>query len=189
MGSLGDTEINNVWFPKQKLLSGKKTNMIELEIPESLDVSCDSGDMLVDQNVKGLNYFYGVNFPSNYIIGGHIQGIMTEPDLKKGFFKILDFIGCSGQHISYMTFEQLAKYNQVKNAEIKAYNTPREVTVEITTSQQIDNFTLKLNSINNPKATYDGSIIPRTSIVQDENIWYVVKTIGAGSHKIIITKG
>lgn len=189
MGSLGDTEINNVWFPKQKLLSGEKTNIIEIEIPESLDVSCDSEAMFIDQNVKGLNYFDGVNFPSNYIIGGHIQGVMTQPDLKDGLSKILDSVSSSGHYVSYMTFEQLAKYNQVKNAEIKAYNTSKGVAVEIATSQQIDNFTLKLTSINNPKATYDDSVIPQNGIMQDDNIWYVVKTVGAGSHKIVITQG
>jgi hypothetical protein len=188
MGSLGDTEINNVWFPKQKLLSGEKTNMIEIEIPESLDVSCDSEAMFINQNVKGLNYFYGVNFPSNYIIGGHIQGVMTKPDLKDGLSKILASVNSSGNHVSYMTFEQLAKYNQVKNAEIKAYNTSGGVAVEITTSQQIDNFTLKLTSINNPKATYDGSVIPKSSIIQDRNVWYVVKTVGAGNHRIVISQ-
>ena len=183
--SIRYTTTNNFCFPKQKIVSGKESNLIELEIPGSFDISCENADEFYAQNVENLKYFYGVNFPSNYIIGGHIQGVMTSPDLFDNMSKLLDYVGENGEYTAFSTLDQLAKYNNLKNANIKAYNTAQGITIDIRTTKPIEDFTVKLTNIKNGvQAEYDGK---PCNVIHADGVYYIFHTVSIGKHSITVS--
>jgi hypothetical protein len=186
MTPLGDTLSNNVFFPKQKLLYGKKTNTIEMEVPGYFDICAPSANEFYKKNTVGLKYFNQINFPANYIIAGHIQGMMTKSDLSSNMSRTLDYVSKNSGYTVFSTLDQIAKYNSVKNAKIQAHNTPQGVTVDITTSKPINNFTIKLTNIKKGvKAQYDGT--NSCNVVHADGVYYVYHTVNAGTHHMTVT--
>lgn len=186
MTALGDTLSNNVFFPKQKLLYGKKTDTIEIEVPEYFDICAPNANVFYKKNTEGLKYFKGINFPANYIIAGHIQGMMTKPDLRSNMSKTLDYVSKNSGYTVFSTLDQIAKYNSLKYAKIQAYNTPKGVTIDITTSKPINNFTIKLTNIKKDiKAQYDGT--SNCNVIHADGVYYVYHTVSSGTHRITVT--
>jgi hypothetical protein len=186
MTALGDTQSNNVFFPKQKILYGKETNTIEIEVPGYFDISPRDANDFYRKNAACLKYFKGINFPANFIIAGHIQGMMTKPDLFSNMSKTLDYVSKNSGYTVFSTLDQIAKYNSLKSAEIQAYNTPKGVTVDITTSKQIDNFTIKLTNVKKGvKAQYDGT--DNCNVIHADGVYYVYHTVSPGTHQITVT--
>lgn len=184
---IGYTLSNNVFFPKQKILYDKESNLIEIEIPESFDISYKNAEDFYTQNVAEINYFYDINFPANYIVGGHIQGIMTRPDLYENMSKLLDYVNGSHGYTVFSNLDQLADYNNLRNAKIQAHNIPNGVSVDITTTKKIDNFTLKLTNIQNGiQAQYDGSAIGTENVIHADNVYYIFHTVNPGTHHFVI---
>jgi hypothetical protein len=187
MTALGDTQSNNVFFPKQKILYGKETNTIEIEVPGYFDISPRDANDFYRKNAACLKHFKGINFPANFIIAGHIQGMMTKPDLFSNMSKTLDYIGKNTGYTVFSTLDQIAKYNDaLKSTKIQAYNTPKGVTVDITTSKQIDNFTIKLTNVKKGvKAQYDGT--DNCDVIHADGVYYVYHTVSPGTHQISVT--
>lgn len=184
---IGYTLSNNVFFPKQKILYGKESNLIEIEIPESFDISYNNVEDFYTQNVAEMNYFYDINFPANYIIGGHIQGIMTRPDLYESMSKLLDYVNGDHGYTAFSNLDQIADYNNLKNAKIQAHNIPNGVSVDITATKQIENFTIKLTNIQNGiQAQYDGSAIGTDNVIHADNVYYIFHTVSPGTHHFVI---
>lgn len=184
---IGYTLSNNVFFPKQKILYGKESNLIEIEIPKTFDISYNNAEDFYTQNVAEMNYFYGINFPANYIIGGHIQGIMTRPDLYENMSKLLDYVNEGHGYTAFSNLDQIADYNNLKTAKIQAHNIPNGVSVDITTTKQIENFTIKLTNIQNGiQAQYDGSAIGTDNVIHADNVYYIFHTVSPGTHSFVI---
>ncbi len=184
---IGYTLSNNVFFPKQKILYGKESNLIEIEIPKTFDISYNNAEDFYTQNVAEMNYFYGINFPANYIIGGHIQGIMTRPDLYENMSKLLDYVNEGHGYTAFSNLDQIADYNNLKTAKIQAHNIPDGVSVDITTTRQIENFTIKLTNIQNGiQAQYDGSAIGTDNVIHADNVYYIFHTVSPGTHSFVI---
>lgn len=184
---IGYTLSNNAFFPKQKILYDEKSSLTEIEIPESFDISYNNAEDFYTYNVAEMNYFYNINFPSNYIICGHIQGIMTRPDLFENMSKLLDYIKRSPGYTAFSNLDQIARYNNIKKAEIQAHNIPDGVAVDITTTEQIENFTLKLTNIQNGiEVQYDGSALDTDSVIYADNMYYIFHTVDPGMHHFVI---
>lgn len=187
---IGYTLSNNAFFPKQDILYGKKSNLIEIEIPESFDISYYNSEDFYMANIAELNYFYNINFPANYVIGGHIQGIMTRPYLYENMSKLLDYVNGSHGYTAFSNLNQIADYDNIKNAKIQARNIPNGVAVDITTTKQIENFTLKLTNIQNGiKAQYDGFAIDTDNVIHADDVYYIFHTVGPGTHHFVINSG
>lgn len=187
---IGYTLSNNAFFPKQDILYGKKSNLIEIEIPESFDISYNNSEDFYMANIAELNYFYNINFPANYVIGGHIQGIMTRPDLYENMSKLLDYVNGSHGYTAFSNLNQIADYDNIKNAKIQARNIPNGVAVDITTTKQIENFTLKLTNIQNGiKAQYDGFAIDTDNVIHADDVYYIFHAVGPGTHHFVINSG
>jgi hypothetical protein len=186
MTALGDTLSNNVFFPKQKLLYGKKTKTIEIEVPGYFDICAPNANEFYRNNTAGLKHFKEINFPANYIIAGHIQGMMTKPDLRSNMSKTLDYVSKNSGYTVFSTLDQIAKYNSLRYAKIQAYNTPKGVTVDITTSKPINNFTIKLTNIKKGvKAQYDGA--SKCNVIHADGVYYVYHTVNSRTHQITVT--
>lgn len=184
---IGYTLSNNAFFPKQKILYDEKSNLTEIEIPEAFDISYNNAEDFYTYNVAEMNYFYDINFPSNYIICGHIQGIMTRPDLFENMSKLLDYIKGSPGYTAFSNLDQIARYNNIKKAEIQAHNIPDGVVVDITTTEQIENFTVKLTNIQNGiEVQYDGSALDTDSVIYADNVYYIFHTVDPGMHHLVI---
>lgn len=184
---IGYTLSNNAFFPKQKILYGKESNLIEIEIPESFDISLNNAEDFYTQNIEEMNSFYNINFPANYLIGGHIQGIMTRPDLYENMSKLLDYVNGSHGYTAFSNLDQIADYNNLKDAKIQAHNIPNGVSVDITTTKQIENFTLKLTNIQNGiQAQYDDSAIGTDNVIHADYVYYIFHTVSPGTHHFVI---
>lgn len=184
---IGYTLSNNAFFPKQKILYDEKSSLIEIEIPESFDISYDNAEDFYTYNVAEMDYFNNINFPSNYIICGHIQGIMTRRDLFENMSKLLDHMKGSPGYIAFSNLDQIARYNNIKKAEIQAYNIPDGVAVDITTTEQIENFTLKLTNIQNSiQAQYDSFALDADNVIYADNVYYIFHTVNPGKHHFVI---
>ena len=185
MTPIGDMLSNNAFFPKQKLLYGKETNTIEMEVPGYFDICAPDANEFYKKNTAGLKYFNKINFPANYIIAGHIQGMMTKPDLRSNMSRVLDYVSQNSGHTVFSTLDQIAKYNSLKNAKIQAHNTPKGVTVDITTSKPINNFTIKLTNIKKGvKAQYDGT--NTCNVIHADGVYYVYRNVSAGTHHMTV---
>ncbi|MFY9199787.1 MAG: PKD domain-containing protein [Methanosarcina flavescens] len=189
MGSIGDELSNNMFFPKQKILYNKKTNLIELETPTRYDINTDTPADIYTDNINSLQYFKNINFPANYIIGGHIQGVMENPDMVSNISKVFVYTTQNLDDVSYESLETIAKYNSgIKNSTIIATRNDNNTSIEITTQQPISNFTIKLiNNRNLITADYDGAEIYEDKIRYKNGFYYIYHDVDPGTHTINIT--
>lgn len=189
MGPIGNLLINNLFFPKQKILYDKKTNLIEIEEPSENDIDGTDPADIYNENLANLQYFRNINFPANYVLGGHIQGFMTNSSMRSNVSQVLAYATQNLNDVSYESLETIAKYNSgIKASTIKAYNSNNKTSVEIATSQSISNFTIKLaNSTNIIYADYDGMDIFDNGIRYKNGICYICHNIDPGTHTITLT--
>ena len=189
MGSIGDELSNNMFFPKQKILYNKKTNLIELETPTRYDINTDTPADIYTDNLNSLQYFKNINFPANYIIGGHIQGVMENPDMVSNISKVFVYATQNLDDVSYESLETIAKYNsRIKDSTIIATRNDNNTSIEITTQQPISNFTIKLiNNRNLITADYDGAEIYEDKIRYKNGFYYIYHDVDPGTHTINIT--
>jgi hypothetical protein len=185
-GKIGTTEDNNMLFPKRIVIEGAKTNTVEMEAVSSYDLDTANGSEFYNTYAQYLPYLANVNFPADFIVAGHYQCAETLPDYMNGMAEIID--SSKATNTSYATLDTLGKYiDSIQNAKIEAYNTANGVTVKVTTSTQVNNFTIKLANIKNRvQAQYDGIALNNDSIVHDGNTCYVVHTVGTGTHTFVI---
>jgi hypothetical protein len=176
-----------MFFPKRIVIDGVKTNTVEMEMMSSFDLTTANGSAYYNAHSNYLPYLKNVNFPANFIVVGHYQCAVTLPDYTNGMAEIID--ASKATNTSYATLDTLGKYiSAIQGTEIKAANSANGVTVVVTTSTQINNFTVKLANIKNGvQAQYDGTAIDNDSIIQDGSTYYVVHTLGTGTHAFIIT--
>jgi hypothetical protein len=182
--SIGTPEDNNLLFPKQMLLDNAKKNVVELEATSVFDLDATDANDYYQQQLENFPYLQNVNFPANFVVGAHYQGIMNNTSLRTAMSQILSASKTTGT--SYITFDKLSKYlTGIKGAQITASNSGNIVTIK--TNNQIDNFTIKLANVSSVSgATYDGSAIPSSGIIHDGNVWYVTKTVDKGTHTFVI---
>jgi hypothetical protein len=128
-----------------------------------------------------------VNFPADFIVAGHYQCAETLPDYINGMAELID--SSKTTNTSYATLDTLGEYiDSIQNAKIKAYNTANGITVTVITSTQINNFTVKIANIKNGvQAQYDGVALDNNGLIHDGSTYYVVHTVGTGTHTFTIT--
>lgn len=189
MGPIGDELSNNIFFPKQKILYNKKTNLIELETPTRYDINTDTPADIYTDNINSLQHFKHINFPANYIVGGHIQGVMENTDMASNISKVFDYATQNLDDVSYESLETIAKYNsRIKDSRIKATRNDNKTSIEITTQQPISNFTIKLiNNRNLISADYDGAEIFDNDIRYKSGVYYIYRDVDPGTHTINVT--
>lgn len=189
MGPIGDELSNNIFLPKQKILYNKKTNLIELETPTRFDINTNTSADIYTENIDSLEHFKNINFPANYIVGGHIQGVMENPDMISNISKVFVYTTQNLDDVSYESLETIAKYNsRVKASTIKAICNNNTTSIEITTQQPISNFTIKIiNNTNVIRADYDGTEIFDNEIRYKNGFYYIHHNVDSGTHTINIT--
>jgi hypothetical protein len=185
-GKIGTQEDNNMLFPKRIIIDGIKTNTIEMESVSSYDLDTANGSAFYQTYARYLPYLANVNFPAVFVVSGHFQCAATRPDYINGVAEIID--SSKATNTSYATLNTLGKYNNaIQSAKIIAANSENGVDLEVTTSTQIDNFTIKLTNITNGvRAEYNGFAVGNDSIVRDDSTYYVVHTVGTGTHTFTI---
>jgi hypothetical protein len=185
-GKIGTQEDNNMLFPKRIIIEGIKTNSLEMETVSSYDINTANGSAFYNAYAQYLAYLANVNFPANFIVAGHYQGVMILPDYISGMSEILN--SSKSTNTSFATLDTLGIYiSAVQNSTIKATNSATGVTVLVTAPTQIDNFTIKLTNIKNGvQAQYDGVAIDKDNIKQDGSTYYVVHTVEDGTHTFTI---
>jgi hypothetical protein len=185
-GKIGTQEENNMFFPKRITIEGIKTNTVEMEAVSSYDINIANGSAFYNTYAQYLPYLAKVNFPANFIVAGHYQGVMTLPDYINGMSEIL--YSSKTTNTSYATLDTLGKYTSaIQQSTIKTTNSANGVTVLVTAPTQIDNFTIKLSNIKNGvQAQYDGVAIDKDNIIQDGSTYYVVHTVEDGTHTFTI---
>lgn len=186
LGNIGDLDSNTIFLPKQILMNNCKTNEIEIEVPSVYDIGENSGSDFANNNEYFIDYFSRMNFPSNYLVGGHYQGIMTNKSLMDGTSTILKFVNGESCHVSYSTLDQIANYTKaIRAMSISATNTSDDVIVNVKAPIAATNFTIK-TSMDDPIAQIDGKSIPSSQIIKDgDNIdFYITTNLSAGSHTI-----
>jgi hypothetical protein len=185
-GKIGTQEDNNMLFPKRIIIDGTKTKTVEMEAVSSYDINTANGSAFYNTYAQYLPYLANVNFPANFIVAGHYQGVGILPDYINGMAEIID--SSKSTNTSYATLDTLGKYiSAIQGSTIKATNSASGVTVVVTTSMQINNFTVKLaNMKNGVQAQYDGVAIDNDSIIHVGSTYYVVHTVGTGTHRFTI---
>ena len=175
---------NNLMFPKQMLIDDTKNNMIELESTSLFDLDSVTGANYYQQAAGNMQYLKNVNFPSDFIMGGHYQSLMTVQEMTDAMGQILDDSKAAGT--SYATLDMLCKYmTAVKSSTITASVNGGTTTVTVVNSKPITDFTLKSANGVIVSATCDGSTL---AVIKDSNTGsaYVTKTISAGTHSFVI---
>lgn len=184
---IGTPVDNNLMFPKQMLLNSKKTNVIEMEATSIFDLDAASPNDYFQYQLANMPYLKNVNFPSDFVVGGHYQSDMTDPNMINAVGQVLDASKSTGT--SYITFDSLGKYmSAVKNAKIVATTTNGATIITVKTPKQIENFTVKITNQSTLSAKYDNYAIPSSGIRQDGNVWYVINTVNPGTHQFTITQ-
>lgn len=189
LGNIGDIDSNTIFLPKQILLNNCKTNEIEIEVPSVYDIDENSSSDFANDNEYYIDYFSRMNFPSNYLVGGHYQGIMTNESLMNGTSTILKFVNGKSCHVSYSTLNQIASYTKaIREMSISVTDISDDVTVNVKAPIAATNFTIK-TSMNDPIAQVDGKSIPSSQIIKDgDNVdFYIITNLSAGSHTINLT--
>jgi hypothetical protein len=189
LGNIGDIDSNTIFLPKQILLNNCKTNEIEIEVPSVYDIDENSGSDFANDNEYYIDYFSRMNFPSNYLVGGHYQGIMTNESLMNGTSTILKFVNGKSCHVSYSTLNQIASYTKaIREMSISATDISDDVIVNVKAPIPATNFTIK-TSMDDPIAQVDGKSIPSSQIIKDgDNVdFYIITNLSAGSHTINLT--
>jgi len=191
---IGNSQDNTVLFPKQLLINNAKSSLIELEIPAGFDIDYTSGSAYASAYNAYTNQFKNGNFPMNFVVSGHYQGIgvnglsswgVTATDLTQGFSSILTTQKAANPN--YANFNTLTNYiNGVKSAKIVGSVSGSATTVTVTNTKPITDFTLKVTIGNVLSATCDGS----TARVKQDSLTgstYVTANLAAGTHIFVIT--
>ena len=189
MSPLGSIYSNGLWFPKQKILYDAKTNMIEMECPVMYDMDAPSAAQFYTASISKMPNFLNVNYPSNYILGGHIQVAMMKPDYINNVSKILNYLDNNTAYTSYEDLGTLALYESaMQNANIKVTSVGNIVAAQVTTTTPIVNFTLKLTNITDGiHAQYDDVDLDVNNVIYEDGVYYVYHTIGTGTHTLKVT--
>lgn len=191
----GSPTDNTLFLPKQVLVNNAKTNLIEYEIP-TLDLDYATGAEFANAvNVHSNQFKYG-NFPMNFVIAGHYQGMatncgvpgwgVTSTELTSGLTTILSTQQAANPNFANMN--TLANYiNGVRGSTITGTVDGAVTTITVTNTQPITDFTLKTTLGNVVSATCDGVA---ASVKQDSftGSTYVTATLAtAGAHTFVIT--
>ena len=186
---IGSIVHNDLFLPKHKILYNAKSNLTELEIGTNLDVDEPNASQFYDDNTKAAGYFLKINFPSNYIIVGHIQAMMTDPDTIDNTSKLFTWFDQNTSYASYENLTTIGQYlNGVENADIKVISISNGISAQVTTSTFIPNFTIKLTKITNGiSAQYDGMNIGINNVVYEDGNYFVFHDVTPGTHYLNIT--
>jgi PKD repeat protein len=195
-GSLaGNAQDNSVFFPKQLLVNNLKTNLVELEIPAGFDIDYATGTAYYNAYNAYTNQFKGVNFPANFVIAGHYQGIGTNcgvagwnvnsTALTSGLTSILTAEKAANP--VYSNFYTLSNYlNGTKSAQITATYDGSATTVTVVNIKPITGFTIKAGVGTVRSATCDGvSVTVKTDNLTGAS--YITKDLTAGTHTFVIS--
>lgn len=190
MGAVGNTLTNNIWFPKQKILFSEETGMIEIEAPTKYDIDLATADLFYVDQATRFPYFFNVNFPSNYVVGGHIQCMMEQTDLRDNTTKFLTYLDQNSSYVAFESLDTIAHYNDaVEKATITATESGDTVTVTVVAVDPIDNFTVKISNMSNCiSATYDGAALGIDHARYEDDQWFVFHDVSAGTHTITVTQ-
>ena len=141
--------------------------------------------------------FKNGNFPMNFVVGGHYQGIgtnglpeygVTVKGLTAGLSQIINAEKAANPN--YANFNTLANYiNGIKSAKITATSANDLITVNVVNTKPITDFTMKVALGCVTSATCDGVAIPASGIKYDSltGSTYITQTVGAGTHVFVIT--
>lgn len=193
---VGNPTDNTLFFPKQALVNNAKANLIEYEIPAGMDLDYATGAEFANANNVYSNQFKYGNFPMNFVILGHYQGMATNcsvtgwginsTGLTDGLKTILSTQQAANPNFANMN--TLANYIiGVRGSTITGTLDGAVTTVTVTNKQPITNFTLKTTLGDVVSATYDGGA---ASVKQDSftGNTYVTATLAtAGDHTFVIT--
>jgi hypothetical protein len=183
-GNIGDTITNNVFFAKQNVLNGAKTNLVELETPALFDYSAGTGAKWYNSNKAEMPYWKNINFPSVYVVSGHwFLGMTQTSFMNNGLSKIID--EANTMKDSTTTFAQLNSYlKALSSATITATTTGNGVTANVNCPVAIKGFTIKsgskitsvkVNGLSNGEITHDG------------NNYYATVDLAIGSNTIVVS--
>ena len=192
----GNPADNTLFLPKQVLVNNAKTNMIEYEIPAGIDIDYATGAEFASANAVYSNQFKYGNFPMNFVILGHYQGMatnctvtgwgVTSTGLTDGLKTILSTQQAANANFANINI--LANYiNGVRGSTITGTVDGAVTTITVTNTQPITNFTLKTTLGNVISATCDGVA---ANVKQDSftGSTYVTANLAtAGTHTFVIT--
>ena len=193
---VGSQTDNTLFFPKQVLVNNAKANLIEYELPAGMDINYATGAEFANAtNVYSNQFKYG-NFPMNFVIIGHYQGMATNcsvtgwgvnsTGLTSGLTTILRTQQAANPNFVNMNI--LANYiNGVRGSTITGTVDGAVTTITVTNKQPITNFTLKTTLGDVVSATCDGGT---ASVKQDSftgNIYVTATLATAGAHTFVIT--
>lgn len=191
---IGNQADNNIFFPEQVLVNNAKSNLIEFELDSAFDIDCADGTEYYNGYNTYTSQFATVNFPANFIIAGHYQGIgmdgltswgVNATGLTAGLRKIL--VAEKAANPNYATINTLSKYiSRVKSANVTATYDGTSTTVSILNTKPITGFTLKAGAGGVKSATCDGSAV---AIHTDSltGALYITKDLTPGSHVFVIS--
>ena len=194
---IGNSQDNSVLFPKQMLINNAKANMIEMEMPGCFDIDATSQADFYNQYNAYTSQFKNGNFPMNFVVGGHYQGIgtnglpeygVTVKGLTAGLGQIINAEKAANPN--YANFNTLANYiNGIKSAKITATSDNGLITVNVVNTKPITDFTMKVALGCVTSAFCDGVAIPASGIKYDSltGSTYITQTVGAGTHVFVIT--
>jgi PKD repeat protein len=192
---VGSPVDNTLYFPKQVLVNNAKVNLIEYELPTGLDIDYNTGAAFATGYNTYSNQFKYGNFPMNFIIAGHYQGMatncgvpgwgVTSTGLTSGLTTILSTQKAANPNFANMN--TLANYiNGVKSATIRGSVDGAVTTINITNSKSITDFTLKTTLGSVISATCDGAPAKVTQDSLTGNT-YITTTLATGPHTFVIT--
>lgn len=192
---VGNQEDNNIFFPEQVLVNNVKAKLIELELDSAFDIDCANGTEYYNGYNNYTSQFENVNFPANFIIAGHYQGIgmnglsdwgVKATNLTDGLRRIL--VAEKAANPNYATINTLAKYiNGVRSAQITANYNGTSTSITVKNTKPINSFTIKAGVGNVKSATCDGSAVTiNTDSLTGAS--YIIKDLAAGTHVFVITQ-
>jgi PKD repeat protein len=192
----GTTVDNTILLPKATLVNNVKTNTIEYELPADFDINYATGTAFGTAYNAVSSEFKNVNFPANFVVSGHYQGMatncgvpgwgVTSTGLTAGLTSILTTQ--KGANPNYATFNTLSSYlTGIKNAKVSAVTDGAgTTTVTVTPTQAITGFTLKIGVGTPQSVTCDGvSVATKTD--STTGAIYVTKDLSATTHTFVIS--
>jgi PKD repeat protein len=190
---VGNKTDNTLMFPEQVLVDNAKTNLIEFPLIAAFDIDCTSGTAYYNEYNAYTSQFKNVNFPANFIIGGHYQGIgmdgtiwnVSISGLTAGLKNILKAEKAADPN--YATINTLANYiNGIKSATITATFDGNSTNVTVVNTKNITNFTIKAGVGSVKSATCsDGPVTIKTD--KNTTATYITRSLAAGTHTFVIT--
>ena len=191
---VGNQQDNTLFFPEQILVNNAKINTIEFPLNGAFDIDCASGTEFSDAYILYTDQLKNVNFPANFIISGHYQGIGTDgfPEwgisatgLTAGLKQIL--VAEKAANPNYATVNTLANYiNGIKSATITATSDGTSTNVTVTNPTTINGFTIKADARNVKSATCaNAPVTIKTDSLTGAT--YITADLAAGSHTFVIT--